>query len=727
MTTSIKKTFPVLNMSCASCAISVESMVKAQNGVVNASVNFAAATLLVEYLPGLIQVADIRKAVQSIGYDLFLDAGPGKKESLEEINQKKYNQLKGRTIGAGILSVPVVVIGMFFMDMTYANEIMWILATPVVLWFGKGFFINAWKQAKHRSTNMDTLVALSTGVAYLFSVFNTLFPHFWHERGLHGHVYFEAAAVVIAFILLGKLLEEKARGNTSAAIKKLMGLQPKNVTVVHEGGHQMQIPIEEVNKGDIILVKPGEKIAVDGMLINGRSFVDESMLSGEPVPVLKKENDEVFAGTINQKGSFQFRAEKVGAETMLAQIIRMVQDAQGSKAPVQKLVDKIAGIFVPVVIVIAVIAFVSWNILGGENGFTQGLLALVTVLVIACPCALGLATPTALMVGSGMGAKRGILIRKGEAIQTMKEIKIIVFDKTGTITKGKPEVREIYSKTKENYMMEIAASLEKLSEHPLSKAIVDKANLKRYRKVTAFRILRGRGLEGKIGKNEIIIGNTTLMNEKKIPLKDFEDKIQKFEEKGYTAVIVSENKKVLGIIGIADAVKEDSLTAIFELNEMGFRTIMITGDNERTAKAIAEQVGIKEVIANVLPEDKAKKVEELQKKGMVSFVGDGINDAPALKQSNVGIAMGTGTDIAIESGDIVLANGNLSGVVSAIKLSRATFSKIKQNLFWAFAYNTIAIPVAIAGLLHPVIAEIAMALSSITVVSNANLLRRKKI
>jgi len=735
MTTSIKKTFPVLNMSCASCAISVESMVKAQNGVVNASVNFAAATLLVEYLPGLIQVADIRKAVQSIGYDLFLDAGPGKKESLEEINQKKYNQLKGRTIGAGILSVPVVVIGMFFMDMTYANEIMWILATPVVLWFGKGFFINAWKQAKHRSTNMDTLVALSTGVAYLFSVFNTLFPHFWHERGLHGHVYFEAAAVVIAFILLGKLLEEKARGNTSAAIKKLMGLQPKNVTVVHEGGHQMQIPIEEVNKGDIILVKPGEKIAVDGMLINGRSFVDESMLSGEPVPVLKKENDEVFAGTINQKGSFQFRAEKVGAETMLAQIIRMVQDAQGSKAPVQKLVDKIAGIFVPVVIVIAVIAFVSWNILGGENGFTQGLLALVTVLVIACPCALGLATPTAIMVGVGKGAEKGILIKDAESLELARNVDAIVLDKTGTITEGRPVVTDMAWLDGNDSPKKVLFSIEKQSEHPLAEAVVNHYENLQAVAVSHFESITGKGATASIGDKVYFVGNSKLLDENHIQINSYLlEKATTWNNESKIVVWFADSEKALAVLAIADRIKETSVEAVKQLQQLGIEVYMLTGDNETTARAIADKSGITRYKAEILPGQKADFVRDLQGRGkIVAMVGDGINDSAALALANVSIAMGKGSDIAMDVAKMTIISSDLNKIPMAIKLSRQTVAAIRQNLFWAFIYNIIGIPVA-AGILYPVngfllnpmIAGAAMALSSVSVVSNSLLLKWKK-
>ena len=640
----------------------------------------------------------------------------------QPVEDTEIKDWKKKLVWSWIFAIPIAflmlserIFGFSLIEVPYSIIVILILGFPVVFIFGWDTIKGGTRGLFTFYFNMDSLIALGTVIAYLTGIF-----------AFTGIVldYSGVAAMIMAFYTTGKYVEAVARGRASQEIKKLLELGAKNAVVIR-GNKEYIIPVSEVKIGDVIIVKPGEKIPTDGVVVKGESAVDESMVTGESLPTDKLKGSNVIGATINQDGILYVKATKVGKDTFLAHIIKLVEETQSEKIPIQKLADKITSIFVPTILVIAILTFVGWWYIVGDLSRSLGVG--IAVLVIACPCALGLATPTALMVGSGMGAKRGILIRKGEAIQTMKEVKIVVFDKTGTITKGKPEVREIYSKSKENYMMEIAASLEKLSEHPLSQAIVNKANLKKYGNVTGFKILRGRGVEGKIGKNDVVIGNTTLMKEKKISLADFESKIEKFEEKGYTAVVVSENKKVLGIIGIADAVKEDSLPALFELKELGFRVVMITGDNERTAKAIAEQVGIKEVIANVLPEDKAKKVEELQKEGMVSFVGDGINDAPALKQSNVGIAMGTGTDIAIESGDIVLANGNLSGVVSAIKLSRATFSKIKQNLFWAFAYNTIAIPVAIAGLLHPVIAEIAMALSSITVVSNANLLRRKRI
>ncbi|HLW51151.1 MAG TPA: heavy metal translocating P-type ATPase, partial [Sphingobacteriaceae bacterium] len=457
----VKASFPVLNMSCASCAVSAESTVKAAEGVVDASVNYANATLSVAYLPGKTNAEKLQKAVQAVGYDLLIESEDTQKETLEAIHEKNYRSLKQKTTWAVILSIPLVIIGMFYMDMPYANEIMLVLATPIVLWFGRGFFVNAWKQTQHRKANMDTLVALSTGIAYLFSLFNMIYPEFWHQRGLHAHVYFEAAGVIITFILLGRMMEEKAKGNTSAALKKLMGLQPKNVTVLQADGSENLVPIEQVQKDDLLLVKPGEKIAVDGMVTGGESYVDESMLSGEPLPVLKTEGEKVFAGTINQKGSFRFRALKVGKDTMLAQIIRMVQDAQGSKAPVQKLVDKIAGIFVPVVIGIALLTFVTWVILGGENGLVHGLLTAITVLVIACPCALGLATPTAIMVGVGKGAQKGILIKDAESLELAKKVDAIILDKTGTITEGRPEVTGIQWLSGQAQSASILFSLEK--------------------------------------------------------------------------------------------------------------------------------------------------------------------------------------------------------------------------------------------------------------------------
>jgi Cu2+-exporting ATPase len=638
-------------------------------------------------------------------------------------------------IGAALLSLPVVIIGMFFMNIRYANEIMWVLSTPVLLFFGKDFYVNAWKQAKHRKANMDTLVALSTGVAYSFSVFNTLFPGFWHERGLHAHVYFEAAAVIIAFILLGKLLEEKARGNTSSALKKLIGLQPKTVTVIRENETHTQIPVEEVKKGDVILVKPGEKIAVDGKVTSGSSYVDESMLSGEPVPVLKQENEKVFAGTINQKGSFRFRAEKVGAETMLAQIIQMVQDAQGSKAPVQKLVDKIAGIFVPVVIAIAVLAFITWLILGGENGFTHGLLAMVTVLVIACPCALGLATPTAIMVGVGKGAEKGILIKDAESLELAKKVNAVVLDKTGTITEGKPEVAGILWLENDNRTKQILFSIEKQSEHPLAEAVTNYFGEMATVTVDHFESITGKGAKANVEGKTYRVGNQNLLEENRIQIDGrLSEAAAKWSDESKTVIWLADENKALAVVAISDRIKETSAEAVHRLQKSGIKVYMVTGDNEATAKAIAAQAGIIHFKAGVLPEQKAAFVKQLQNEGkIVAMVGDGINDSTALAQANVGIAMGKGSDIAMDVAAMTIISSDLNKIPTAIKLSKQTVAAIRQNLFWAFIYNVIGIPVA-AGilfpfngfLLNPMIAGAAMALSSVSVVSNSLRLKWKK-
>ena len=640
----------------------------------------------------------------------------------EPVEDSEIKNWKRKLILSWIFTIPIVVLMLFerlfkivIIEMPYDSILILVLAFPVVFIFGWPTIKAGIRGLFTFYFNMDSLISLGTIIAYLTGVV--------FFTGIVQN-YSGVAAMIMAFFTTGKYVEAKARGRASQEIRKLLELGAKNALVLRDK-KEIEIPVSEIMIGDIMIVKPGEKIPTDGIVVKGESSVDESMVTGESLPVEKLKGSNVIGATINQDGILYIKATKIGKDTFLAHIIELVEEAQGTKIPIQKLADKITSIFVPVILILTVLTFITWIIFIGDISKSLGVA--IAVLVIACPCALGLATPTALMVSSGMGAKKGILIRKGEAIQTMKEVKIIVFDKTGTITKGKPEVTDIKSNVKEKDLMEITASLEKLSEHPIARAIVDKANLKNYKKVSGFKVLRGRGVEGKIGKNLIVIGNQTLMNERKINLGELKDYIEKYEDEGKSTMIVSVNKKVIGVIAVADALKHDSVGAIERLNKQGYRTVMITGDNERTARAIARQVGIKEVIANVPPEHKARKVEELQNEGMVAFIGDGINDAPALKQSNVGIAIGTGTDIAIEAGDIVLANGSLEGVVQAINLSKATFRKIKQNLFWAFAYNVIAIPLAMGGFLHPVIAEIAMALSSITVVTNANLLRRKKI
>ena len=732
---TVKNTFPVLGMTCASCAGSAESIVKYEPGVINASVNYATGNLTVEYLPNMTDASKLQKAVQSVGYDLLIAEEAKQQESLETIHAEKFKKLKNKTIWAVILSLPVVTIGMFFMDMPYGNEIMWFFSTPVLLWLGKDFFINAWKQAKHRSANMDTLVALSTGIAYIFSVFNMLFMDFWHQRGLHAHVYFEAAAVVIAFILLGKLLEEKAKGNTSTAIKKLMGLQPKNVMVIAPDGTEKQTPIEEVTVGDIILVKPGEKIAVDGMVTSGNSYVDESMLSGEPVPVLKTENEKVFAGTINQKGSFQFKAVKVGKETMLAQIIKMVQDAQGSKAPVQKLVDKIAGIFVPVVIGIAILTFVLWLILGGDNGVVQGLLAAVTVLVIACPCALGLATPTAIMVGVGKGAENGILIKDAESLELAKKVNAIVLDKTGTITQGRPEVTSIQWLNNDDTTKTILLSIEKQSEHPLAEAVVKHLEGVQPTNLSNFDSITGKGAKANHNNETYFVGNKKLLVENNISISEqLQSQADEWGKQSKTVIWFANSKEALSVIAISDKIKETSVQAVKEMQEMGIELYMLTGDNEATAKAIAEQTGILHYKAEVLPQHKADFVKELQQQGkVVAMVGDGINDSTALATADVSIAMGKGSDIAMDVAKMTIISSDLTKIPQAIRLSKQTVATIKQNLFWAFIYNLIGIPLA-AGILYPIngfllnpmIAGAAMALSSVSVVTNSLRLKWKK-
>lgn len=724
----VKKTFPVLQMSCASCAISAESIVKGLNGVNNASVNFATATLSVEYQPDVITPEQIRTAVQDGGYDLLIeDDKDTAADALEDMHIKKFNVLKKKTIFAVIFSLPVVIIGMFFMDIPYANEIMWVLSTPVIFWLGRDFFINAWKQAKHRSANMDTLVALSTSVAYLFSVFNTLFPQFWLDRGVHPHVYFEAACVIIAFILLGRLLEEKAKGNTSSSIKKLIGLQPKTVTV-SENGNYTELPIEQVNIGNIIVVKPGEKVAVDGVVVEGSSYVNESMLSGEPIPVLKKEGETVYAGTINQKGAFLFQAEKVGADTMLAQIIRMVQEAQGSKAPVQKLVDKIAGIFVPIVMSIALLSLAVWFIYGGSDGITHGILALVAVLIIACPCALGLATPTAIMVGIGKGAEKGILIKDAESLELAKKVDSVVLDKTGTITEGKPVVTDVYWLSGDDSKKDILYSLEKQSEHPLADAVTNYLAGIFPVPILDFESITGKGVIGLVDGEKYFVGNKKFLDENGIIVDNLLlEKMENSRHSSKTMIWFSDSKKAIALIAITDEIKTTSLSAIQQLQSSGIEVYMLTGDNYATAKEIALKVGINYFHAEVLPQDKAEFVKQLQSEGkVVAMVGDGINDSTALAQADLSIAMGKGSDIAIDVAKMTIISSDLTKISEAIKLSKQTVATIRQNLFWAFVYNLIGIPLA-AGVLYPIngfllnpmIAGAAMALSSVSVVSNS--------
>ena len=733
---TVKASFPVLNLGCASCAAKVEKTLNSQKGVATAFVNYAFATVTVEYNPLKMTPELLREAVQKAGYDLLIDSDEAISDKAEQAHTAKYKELKRRTIGAVALSIPLVVIGMVFMEIPFSNPIQWILSTIVVFGFGRGFFTDAWKQLKHRSANMNTLVALSTGTAYFFSLFNLLFPQFWHSRGIHPHVYFEAASVIIAFILLGRLLEERAKGNTSSAIKKLMRLQPKTVTLVSQTGIHEEIPIHKVKTGDILLVKPGEKIAVDGLVVDGSSYVDESMLNGEPVPIRKEKNAKVFAGTINQKGSFCFCAEKVGADTLLAQIIRMVQDAQGSKAPVQRLVDKIASIFVPTIICIALLSFILWFVFDLTNGFTHGLLALVTVLIIACPCALGLATPTAIMVGIGKGAEKGILIKDAESLEIVQKVNVVVLDKTGTITEGKPIVTDIMWLEENDRFKTIFSSLEKHSEHPLAEAIVRYLDNTEVYPLENFESFTGKGVKGLAGEKVWFAGNIKWMLENNIALEpQLKRQADEWMEEAKTTVWFADGERTLAVAAITDKIKDRSADAIGQLKKLAIEIYMLTGDDETAARKIAAKSGIEHYKAGVLPHEKVAFVKQLQDNGkMVAMVGDGINDSAALAQADLSIAMGKGSDIAIDAAKMTIISSDLSKIPEAIHLSKLTVKTIHQNLFWAFIYNLIGVPIA-AGILYPVngfllnpmIAGLAMALSSISVVTNSLRLKSKKI
>ena len=734
----IKQTFPVSGMTCAACASSVESILSHTEGVMQASVNFASNSVWVEY-DAKLSPADLQNAIRAIGYDLLVDT-EDPAAAQQEMQQKHYADVKQRTIWSALLTLPVFVLGMFFMEWEPGRWISMALSVPVLFYFGRSFFIHAWKQARHARANMDTLVALSTGIAFLFSFFNTLFPGFWHARGIHPHVYYEAATVIITFISLGKLLEERAKSNTSSALKKLMGLQPKTLKVIIDGQEQ-EIPIASVQKGYRVVVRPGEKIPVDGTVVSGNSFVDESMITGEPVPVEKTSGQQVFAGTINQKGSFQFEAEKVGGETLLAQIIQMVQEAQGSKAPVQKLVDKIAGIFVPVVLLISIATFATWMLLGGDDAFTHALLTSVAVLVIACPCALGLATPTAIMVGVGKGAENNILIKDAESLELGHRVNAIVLDKTGTITKGKPEVTDIVWESTEagDHVRGVLLGMEAQSEHPLAEAVVRQLQAEGIRPaiIKGFNSLTGQGVEASDEAGErYFVGNSQLLQERNIALTtELEQQSRQWQDQAKTVVFFANEQQVLAVVAIADQLKPSSKAAIARLKQMGVSVYMLTGDNRQTAAAVAAQVGVTDFKAEVLPADKAEFIKQLQAEGkLVAMVGDGINDSHALAQADVSIAMGQGSDIAMDVAKMTLITSDLKSIPKALQLSRKTVLGIKQNLFWAFIYNAIGIPIA-AGLLYPVngflldpmIAGAAMAFSSVSVVANSLRLKAGKL
>ena len=732
---NIKNTYPVLGMSCASCAARVDKTLNGLPGVYQATVNYATAVAQVEYNPEVCSDATLQSAVQDAGYDLLVDTGEDAADKAEEIRLTRYRKIKRRTVAALLLSLPIMVISMFFEDISSLKYVLWILATPVVFGLGREFYINAWRQLKHGTSNMDTLVAVSTGIAYTFSVFNLLFPDFWLSRGIEPHIYFEAASVIIAFILLGRLLEERAKQNTSTAIKKLIGLQPKTVTIIVDSDKRT-VPITAVQKGDTILVKPGERIAVDGIVVTGESYVDESMLNGEPVPMHKQSGEKVFAGTINQKGTFRFVADKIGSDTMLAQIIRMVQDAQGSKAPVQKLVDKIARFFVPAIISISIIAFVAWIFLAPTNGFTNGLLAMVTVLIIACPCALGLATPTAIMVGIGKGAEKGILIKDAQSLEIAPKIDTIILDKTGTITAGHPIVIESLWENGFEHSRKILYSLEKLSEHPLSDAVVNTLQNEKEISIDKFENVPGKGVKGVVGSQTYYAGNLSLLNDNYIAIAShLQELANKWTQEAKTLVWFADSTQAIAAIALTDEIKQTSAQAISQLQEMGVEVHMLTGDNAISAQAISRKVGINHYKAGVLPNEKAQFIKELQANGKkVGMVGDGINDSAALAQANLSIAMGQGSDIAVDTAMATILSSDLLKIPETIRLSQLTIKTIYQNLFWAFIYNLIGIPIA-AGifysvngfLLNPMWASAAMAFSSVSVVLNSLRLKRKRI
>jgi Cu+-exporting ATPase len=741
-----KVTLPIHGMSCASCVKKVEDALNGLEGVVRASVNFATERAAVQYISGAVSTEDFKKAVKDAGYEI-LEMEKVEKEDIVDreraAREGEYRRLKRKFIAGLILVIPIFLLGhwktlglfnLYDLSREVNFYLQLIFQTPIQFWVGWQFYVGAWRTAKHRSADMNTLIAVGTSAAYIYSVLATFAPWLFAAQGLMAEVYFDTAGTIIVLILLGRLLEARAKGQTSEAIKKLIGLQAKTARVVRDG-QEMDIPVEDVMIGDRVVVRPGEKVPVDGVIQEGYSAIDESMVTGESIPVEKKTGDEVIGATINKTGTFTFEAKKVGKDTMLAQIIKMVEEAQGSKPPIARMADIIASHFVPAVIGIAIITFVVWYFFGPTPALTYAMLNFVAVLIIACPCALGLATPTSIMVGTGKGAENGVLIRGGEALETAHKLNAVVMDKTGTLTKGEPSVTDIveFNGYKREDVLRCAASAEKGSEHPLGEAIVNRAKEENIplSNPEDFTAIAGHGIEVTIDGRSLLMGNVKLMKDRGIPLDGLEKKAEELSNQGKTPMFVAIDRKPAGIIAVADTLKENSKEAVEALHRMGIEVAMLTGDNKRTAEAIAGQIGIDRVLAEVLPEVKADEVKKLQAEGKkVAMVGDGINDAPALAQADVGIAIGTGTDVAMESADITLISGDLRGVVTAIALSRATMRNIRQNLFWAFAYNTILIPVA-AGvlfpffgiLLKPILAAAAMSLSSLTVVSNALRLR----
>ena len=724
---TVKKSFPVVGMSCAGCSARVDKTLNKQPGIISASVNLAAAMATVEYNPDECTPEQLKEAVRKIGFDLIIEEKKEVQKEAEEARKSHYKILKIKTLLAILLALPVSVIAMFFHDMPYASHIMAVLSAVVVFGLGNGFFVNAFKLLTKGGANMDTLVALSTGISFLFSLFNMFFPDYLLRHGITPHVYFEAASMIVAFILLGRTLEDRAKGNTAEAIKKLMGLQPKKVTVMRNGT-EMETDIDMLMVGDTVVVKPGERIAVDGTVVLGSSYVDESMLSGEPVAVLKEKGSKVYAGTINQN-------EKVGSETVLAQIIKMVQDAQGSKAPVQKLVDKVAGIFVPIIISIALLSFVLWVSLDSESGLTHGFLAAVTVLVVACPCALGLATPTAIMVGIGKGAEMGILIKDADSLEIARNVDTVVLDKTGTITEGKPVVTDwIWNDGTEN-VKRILCGLEKHSEHPLAMAVVQGIGTEPA-EITGFESITGQGVKGISDGKTYIAGNRRLISSCGIVIpSDMEEKASTLAAQGKTVIWFADNEKVLCLCAITDKMKESSAEAISRLKSMGIKVVMLTGDADAPARYMAGLSGVDDYKSEVTPQQKADFIKTLRSQGrVVAMAGDGINDSAALAEADLSIAMGKGSDIAMDVAKVTIISSNLEKIADTISLSRHTVRTIRQNLFWAFIYNLIGVPVA-AGVLYPIngfllnpmIASAAMAMSSVSVVTNSLRLKKAKL
>ncbi|MFC1924664.1 heavy metal translocating P-type ATPase [Chloroflexota bacterium] len=743
-----KSIFPVGGMTCASCVSHVEHALSGVSGVVSVNVNLASEKATVEYIEGT-RIADMKRAVEEAGYELGDEAA-----TLEDVTttaQREIHSIRNRFIFAAALGLSIMIIG-WSPSFSGKAYLLWALATPVQFWAGLRFYRGAWGALKHRTTDMNTLVAVGTSTAYFYSVVAVLFPDLFVAKGLEPHLYFDTSAMIVALILLGRFLESRAKGQASGAIKNLIGLQPRSAVVIRDG-QEMSIPIDDVLSGDLVLVRPGERIPVDGIIRQGHSSIDESMITGESIPVEKREGDEVIGATINKTGSFQFEATKVGKDTTLAQIVRMVEEAQGSKAPIQRLADVIASYFVPIVIGISIVTFIIWYFAGPDPVLTYALLNLVTVLIIACPCALGLATPTAIMVGTGKGAENGVLIRSAEALERAHKIDTVLLDKTGTLTYGEPRVTDVIAipSVSQAELLRLAASAEHGSEHPLGEAIVREALDRELELTTAsdFNAIPGHGIEAIIGGKKLLLGNLKLMQDEGLALDGLEEEANRLWTEGKTVMFLSSDSQVTGMIAVADTIKPDAEKTVQALHRMGIEVVMITGDNRRTAEAIARQVGIDRTVAEVLPEHKALQVKSLQEEGKtVAMVGDGINDAPALAQADVGIAIGTGTDVAMETGEITLIRGDLSGIVTAISLSKRTMGTIKQNLFWAFAYNTSLIPVAAGvlylafgqsgvpsgirfilgdyGFLNPILAAAAMAASSVTVVMNSLRLRRFK-